>query len=120
MVERMVGAGEAEIEELAEKFGEEVSENFSKQFEAIEREMVSPGEMEEESAEFSRKVENNMTRSAGKSFTKEGVKAMAKEAAKEARKICARRGKFLLKIFVIKFSGICSKNPVCLTEGLFI
>ncbi|WP_186787762.1 type III secretion system translocon subunit SctE, partial [Salmonella enterica] len=56
MVERMVGAGEAEIEELAEKFGEEVSEKFSKQFEAIEREMVSPGEMEEESAEFSREV----------------------------------------------------------------
>ncbi|MGL3459045.1 SPI-2 type III secretion system translocon protein SseC [Salmonella enterica] len=100
MVERMVGAGEAEIEELAEKFGEEVSENFSKQFEAIEREMVSPGEMEEESAEFSRKVENNMTRSAGKSFTKEGVKAMAKEAAKEALEKCAQEGgKFLLKNF---------------------
>ncbi|ECR5470129.1 type III secretion system translocon protein [Salmonella enterica subsp. enterica serovar Kentucky] len=100
MVERMVGAGEGEIEELAEKFGEEVSENFSKQFEAIEREMVSPGEMEEESAEFSRKVENNMTRSAGKSFTKEGVKAMAKEAAKEALEKCAQEGgKFLLKNF---------------------
>ncbi len=100
MVERMVGAGEAEIEELAEKFGEEVSENFSKQFEAIEREMVSPGEMEEESAEFSRKVENNMTRSAGKSFTKEGVKAMAKEAAKEAlEKYAQEGGKFLLKNF---------------------
>ncbi|EAA7006961.1 type III secretion system translocon protein [Salmonella enterica subsp. enterica] len=100
MVERMVGAGEAEIEELAEKFGEEVSENFSKQFEAIEREMVSPGEMEEESAEFSRKVENNMTRSAGKSFTKEGVKAMAKEAAKEAlEKYAQEGGKFLLKSF---------------------
>ncbi|HFD9419363.1 TPA: type III secretion system translocon protein [Salmonella enterica] len=100
MVERMVGAGEAEIEELAEKFGEEVSENFSKQFEAIEREMVSPGEMEEESAEFSRKVENNMTRSAGKSFTKERVKAMAKEAAKEAlEKYAQEGGKFLLKNF---------------------
>ncbi|EQC0630038.1 type III secretion system translocon protein [Salmonella enterica] len=100
MVERMVGAGEGEIEELAEKFGEEVSENFSKQFEAIEREMVSPGEMEEESAEFSRKVKNNMTRSAGKSFTKEGVKAMAKEAAKEALEKCAQEGgKFLLKNF---------------------
>ncbi|EAA3447236.1 type III secretion system translocon protein [Salmonella enterica] len=100
MVERMVGAGEGEIEELAEKFGEEVSENFSKQFEAIEREMVSPGEMEEESAEFSRKVENNMTRSAGKSFTKAGVKAMAKEAAKEALEKCAQEGgKFLLKNF---------------------
>ncbi|HCS9789437.1 TPA: type III secretion system translocon protein [Salmonella enterica subsp. enterica serovar Rissen] len=100
MVERMVGAGEGEIEELAEKFGEEVSENFSKQFEAIEREMVSPGEMEEESAEFSRKVENNMTRSAGKSFTKEGVKAMAKEAAKEAlEKYAQEEGKFLLKNF---------------------
>ncbi|HAK4554950.1 TPA: SPI-2 type III secretion system translocon protein SseC [Salmonella enterica] len=100
MVERMVGAGEGEIEELAEKFGEEVSENFSKQFEAIEREMVSPGEMEEESAEFSRNVENNMTRSAGKSFTKEGVKAMAKEAAKEALEKCAQEGgKFLLKNF---------------------
>lgn len=100
MVERMVGAGEGEIEELAEKFGEEVSENFSKQFEAIEREMVSPGEMEEESAEFSRKVENNMTRSAGKSFTKEGVKAMAKEAAKEALEKCAQEGgNFLLKNF---------------------
>ncbi|EAR8866579.1 SPI-2 type III secretion system translocon protein SseC [Salmonella enterica] len=100
MVERMVGAGEGEIEELAEKFGEEVSENFSKQFESIEREMVSPGEMEEESAEFSRKVENNMTRSAGKSFTKEGVKAMAKEAAKEALEKCAQEGgKFLLKNF---------------------
>ncbi|EGA8858522.1 type III secretion system translocon protein [Salmonella enterica subsp. enterica serovar Orion] len=100
MVERMVGVGEGEIEELAEKFGEEVSENFSKQFEAIEREMVSPGEMEEESAEFSRKVENNMTRSAGKSFTKDGVKAMAKEAAKEALEKCAQEGgKFLLKNF---------------------
>lgn len=100
MVERMVGAGEGEIEELAEKFGEEVSENFSKQFEAIEREMVSPGEMEEESAEFSRNVENNMTRSAGKSFTKEGVKAMAKEAAKEAlEKYAQEGGKFLLKNF---------------------
>ncbi|EHM2237527.1 type III secretion system translocon protein [Salmonella enterica] len=100
MVERMVGAGEGEIEEFAEKFGEEVSENFSKQFEAIEREMVSPGEMEEESAEFSRKVENNMTRSAGKSFTKEGVKAMAKEAAKEAlEKYAQEGGKFLLKNF---------------------
>ncbi|ECF4921106.1 TPA: type III secretion system translocon protein [Salmonella enterica subsp. enterica serovar Vietnam] len=100
MVERMVGVGEGEIEELAEKFGEEVSENFSRQFEAIEREMVSPGEMEEESAEFSRKVENNMTRSAGKSFTKEGVKAMAKEAAKEAlEKYAQEGGKFLLKNF---------------------
>ncbi|EAZ9291500.1 type III secretion system translocon protein [Salmonella enterica] len=100
MVERMVGAGEAEIEELAEKFGEEVSEKFSKQFEAIEREMVSPSEMEEESAEFSRKVENNMTKNAGKSFTKEGVKAMAKEAAKEALEKCAQEGgKFLLKNF---------------------
>ncbi len=100
MVERMVGAGEAEIEELAEKFGEEVSEKFSKQFEAIEREMVSPGEMEEESAEFSRKVENNMTQNAGKSFTKEGVKAMAKEAAKEAlEKYAQEGGKFLLKNF---------------------
>ncbi|EOE6196504.1 type III secretion system translocon protein [Salmonella enterica subsp. enterica serovar Cerro] len=100
MVERMVGAGEAEIEELAEKFGEEVSENFSKQFEAIEREMVSPGEMEEESAEFSRNVEKNMTKNAGKSFTKEGVKAMAKEAAKEALEKYAQEGeKFLLKNF---------------------
>ncbi|HHW9079392.1 TPA: type III secretion system translocon protein [Salmonella enterica] len=100
MVERMVGAGEGEIEELAEKFGEEVSENFSKQFEAIEREMVSPGEMEEESAEFSRKVENNMTKNAGKSFTKAGVKAMAKEAAKEAlEKYAQEGGKFLLKNF---------------------
>lgn len=100
MVERMVGAGEAEIEELAEKFGEEVSENFSKQFEAIEREMVSPGEMEEESAEFSRNVEKNMTKNAGKSFTKAGVKAMAKEAAKEAlEKYAQEGGKFLLKNF---------------------
>lgn len=100
MVERMVGAGEGEIEELAEKFGEEVSENFSKQFETIEREMVSPGEMEEESAEFSRNVEKNMTKNAGKSFTKEGVKAMAKEAAKEALEKCAQEGgKFLLKNF---------------------
>ncbi|ECE4714304.1 type III secretion system translocon protein [Salmonella enterica] len=100
MVERMVGAGEAEIEELAEKFGEEVSENFSKQFEAIEREMVSPGEMEEESAEFSRNVEKNMTKNAGKSFTKAGGKAMAKEAAKEAlEKYAQEGGKFLLKNF---------------------
>ncbi|EIN6662865.1 type III secretion system translocon protein [Salmonella enterica subsp. enterica serovar Derby] len=100
MVERMVGAGEAEIEELAEKFGEEVSENISKQFEAIEREMVSPGEMEEESAEFSRNVEKNMTKNAGKSFTKAGVKAMAKEAAKEAlEKYAQEGGKFLLKNF---------------------
>lgn len=100
MVERMVGAGEAEIEALAEKFGEEVSESFSKQFEPLEREMVSPGEMEEESAEFSRNVEKNMTKNAGKSFTKEGVKAMAKEAVKEAlEKYAQEGGKFLLKNF---------------------
>ncbi|ECJ5871785.1 type III secretion system translocon protein [Salmonella enterica subsp. salamae] len=97
---RMVGAGEAEMEALAEEFGKEVSENFSKQFESLEREMVSPEEMEEESAEFSRDVEKNMTRSAGKSFTKEGVKAMAKEAAKEALEKYAQEGeKFLLKEF---------------------
>ncbi|EAZ3141079.1 SPI-2 type III secretion system translocon protein SseC [Salmonella enterica subsp. enterica serovar Napoli] len=100
MVERMVGAGEAEIEALAEKFGEEVSESFSKQFEPFEREMVSPVEMEEESAEFSRNVEKNMTKNAGKSFTKEGVKAMAKEAVKEALEKYAQEGeKFLLKNF---------------------
>ncbi|EBO5570694.1 type III secretion system translocon protein [Salmonella enterica] len=100
MVERMVGAGEGEIEELAEKFGEEVSESFLKQFEPLEREMAMANEMAEESAEFSREVENNMTRSAGKSFTKEGVKAMAKEAAKEAlEKYAQERGKFLLKNF---------------------
>ncbi|HAK5849619.1 TPA: SPI-2 type III secretion system translocon protein SseC [Salmonella enterica] len=100
MVERVVGAGEAEIEALAEKFGEEVSESFSKQFEPLEREMVSPGEMEEESAEFSRNVEKNMTKNAGKSFTKEGVKAMAKEAVKEALEKYAQEGeKFLLKNF---------------------
>ncbi|EDV2567434.1 SPI-2 type III secretion system translocon protein SseC [Salmonella enterica subsp. enterica] len=100
MVERMVGAGEAEIEALAEKFGEEVSESFSKQFEPLEREMVPPGEMEEESAEFSRNVEKNMTKNAGKSFTKEGVKAMAKEAVKEALEKYAQEGeKFLLKNF---------------------
>lgn len=93
VVERMVGAGEAEIEELAEKFGEEVSESFLKQFEPLEREMVIANEMAEESAEFSREVENNMTRSAGKSFTKEGVKAMAKEAAKEAPKNMRKKGK---------------------------
>ncbi|EEF8189961.1 SPI-2 type III secretion system translocon protein SseC [Salmonella enterica] len=98
VVERMVGAGEAEIEELAEKFGEEVSESFSKQFEPLEREMAMANEMAEEAAEFSRNVENNMTRSAGKSFTKEGVKAMAKEAAKEALEKCVQEGgKFLLK-----------------------
>ncbi|EDH6604621.1 TPA: SPI-2 type III secretion system translocon protein SseC [Salmonella enterica subsp. enterica serovar Ouakam] len=100
MVERMVGAGEGEIEELAEKFGEEVSESFLKQFEPLEREMAMANEMAEESAEFSREVENNMTRSAGKSFTKEGVKAMAKEAAKEAlEKYAQKGGKFLLKNF---------------------
>lgn len=100
MVERMVGAGEAEIEALAEKFGEEVSESFSKQFEPLEREMVSPVEMEEESAEFSRNVEKNMTKNAGKSFTKEGVKAMAKEAVKDALEKYAQEGKkFLLKNF---------------------
>ncbi|HCL5213293.1 TPA: type III secretion system translocon protein, partial [Salmonella enterica] len=100
VVERMVGAGEAEIEELAEKFGEEVSESFLKQFEPLEREMVMANEMAEESAEFSREVENNMTRSAGKSFTKEGVKAMAKAAAKEAlEKYAQEGGKFLLKNF---------------------
>ncbi|EDS5245822.1 type III secretion system translocon protein [Salmonella enterica subsp. enterica serovar Essen] len=100
MVERMVGAGEAEIEELAEKFGEEVSESFLKQFEPLEREMAMANEMAEESAEFSREVENNMARSVGKSFTKAGVKAMAKEAAKEALEKCAQEGgKFLLKNF---------------------
>ncbi|EDV0260408.1 type III secretion system translocon protein [Salmonella enterica subsp. salamae] len=100
IAERMVGAGEAEMEALAEEFGEAVSENFSKQFEPLEREMVMTDEMAQESAEFSRDVENNMTRSAGKSFTKEGVKAIAKEAAKEALEKYAQEGEnFLLKKF---------------------
>ncbi|ELD4944229.1 type III secretion system translocon protein [Salmonella enterica] len=98
LAERMAGAGEEEIDALAEKFGKEVSENFSRQFEYFDREMVELGEMEEESAEFSRTAEKNMTRRAGKSFTKEGVKAMVKEAAKEALEKCAQEGeKFLLK-----------------------
>ncbi|EAO4571595.1 type III secretion system translocon protein [Salmonella enterica] len=98
LAERMAGAGEEEIDALAEKFGKEVSENFSKLFESVDREMVELGEMEEESAEFSRTAEKNMTRRAGKSFTKEGVKAMVKEAAKEALEKCAQEGeKFLLK-----------------------
>ncbi|ELE6250771.1 type III secretion system translocon protein [Salmonella enterica] len=98
LAERMAGAGEAEIDALAEEFGRQVCENFSKQFESLDREMVELGEMEEESAEFSRTAEKNMTRRAGKSFTKEGVKAMVKEAAKEALEKCAQEGeKFLLK-----------------------
>ncbi|ECE4235079.1 type III secretion system translocon protein [Salmonella enterica] len=98
LAERMAGAGEEEIDALAEEFGRQVCENFSKQFESLDREMVELGEMEEESAEFSRTAEKNMTRRAGKSFTKEGVKAMVKEAAKEALEKCAQEGeKFLLK-----------------------
>ncbi|ELM4370892.1 type III secretion system translocon protein [Salmonella enterica] len=100
LAERMAGAGEEEIDALAEEFGRQVCENFSKQFESLDREMVELGEMEEESAEFSRTAEKNMTRRAGKSFTKEGVKAMVKEAAKEALEKCAQEGeKFLLKNF---------------------
>ncbi|ELD1907173.1 type III secretion system translocon protein [Salmonella enterica] len=101
IAERMAGgAGEEEIEALAEEFGKEVSENFSKAFEPLEREMVDLGEMEEESASFSRDVEKNMTQRAGKSFTKEGVKAMAKEAAKEAlEKYMQKEEKLLLDDF---------------------
>ncbi|EKQ5159590.1 type III secretion system translocon protein [Salmonella enterica] len=134
IAERMAGAGEAEIDALAEKFGKEVSENFSKLFESFDREMVELGEMEEESAEFSRTAEKNMTRRAGKSFTKEGVKAMVKEAAKEALEKCAQEGeKFLLKnirkqILVNMFKKImsallrdCSCKSLqairCATEG---
>ncbi|EEP7745054.1 YopB/SseC family type III secretion system translocon subunit, partial [Salmonella enterica] len=92
IAERMAGAGEEEIEALAEEFGNKVSENFSKVFEPLEREMVDLGEMEEESANFSRDVEKNMTQRAGKSFTKEGVKAMTKEAAKEALEKYMQKG----------------------------
>ncbi|EOF6508913.1 type III secretion system translocon protein [Salmonella enterica] len=100
LAERMAGAGEAEIDALAEEFGRQVCENFSKQFESLDREMVELGEMEEESAEFSRTAEKNMTRRAGKSFTKEGVKAMAKEAAKEAlEKYMQKEEKLLLDDF---------------------
>ncbi|EBJ1006111.1 type III secretion system translocon protein [Salmonella enterica] len=100
IAERIAGAGEAEIDALAEEFGKEVSENFSKAFEPFEREMVDLGEMEEESASFSRDVEKNMTQRAGKSFTKERVKAMAKEAAKEAlEKYMQKEEKLLLDDF---------------------
>lgn len=100
IAERMVGAGEAEMDALADEFGKEVSENFSRQFEPFEREMVDPGEMEEESDKFSREVEKNMMRSAGKSFTKVGVKTMAKEAAKEAlEKYVQGKKNFLLDDF---------------------
>ncbi|EGP1489273.1 type III secretion system translocon protein [Salmonella enterica] len=134
LAERMAGAGEEEIDALAEEFGRQVSENFSRQFESFDREMVELGEMEEESAEFSRTAEKNMTRRAGKSFTKEGVKAMVKEAAKEALEKCAQEGeKFLLKnirkqILVSVFKKImsallrdCSCKSLqairCATEG---
>ncbi|ECC1691556.1 type III secretion system translocon protein [Salmonella enterica subsp. salamae] len=100
IAERMAGAGEAEMEALAEEFGEAVSENFSRQFEPLEREMVMTDDMAEESAGFSGDVEKNMTQRAGNSFTKAGVKAMAKEAAKEALEKYAQEGEnFLSKSF---------------------
>ncbi len=45
---------------------------------------------------------------------------MAKEAAKEAGKMCARRWKVPVKKFRNKVLFNMFKNPVCLTEGLFI
>lgn len=114
IAERMAGAGEEEIEALAEEFGNKVSENFSKAFEPLEREMVDLGEMEEESASFSRDVEKNMTRRAGKSFTKDGVKAMAKEAAKEAlEKYMQKEEKFLLDDFRKKVLSKIFKKIIC-------
>ncbi|EAY0429729.1 type III secretion system translocon protein [Salmonella enterica] len=114
IAERMAGAGEEEIEALAEEFGNKVSENFSKAFEPLEREMVDLGEMEEESASFSRDVEKNMTRRAGKGFTKEGVKAMAKEAAKEAlEKYMQKEEKFLLDDFRKKVLSKIFKKIIC-------
>lgn len=114
IAERMAGAGEEEIEALAEEFGNKVSENFSKVFEPLEREMVDLGEMEEESANFSRDVEKNMTQRAGKSFTKEGVKAMAKEAAKEAlEKYMQKEEKLLLDDFRKKVLSKIFKKTIC-------
>ncbi|EAP9431345.1 pathogenicity island 2 effector protein SseC, partial [Salmonella enterica] len=114
IAERMAGAGEEEIEALAEEFGNKVSENFSKAFEPLEREMVDLGEMEEESASFSRDVEKNMTQRAGKSFTKEGVKAMAKEAAKEAlEKYMQKEEKLLLDDFRKKVLSKIFKKIIC-------
>ncbi|EMZ3474579.1 type III secretion system translocon protein [Salmonella enterica] len=114
IAERMAGAGEEEIEALAEEFGNKVSENFSKVFEPLEREMVDLGEMEEESANFSRDVEKNMTQRAGKSFTKEGVKAMAKEAAKEAlEKYMQKEEKLLLDDFRKKVLSKIFKKIIC-------
>ncbi|EAO1324065.1 type III secretion system translocon protein [Salmonella enterica] len=114
IAERMAGAGEEEIEALAEEFGNKVSENFSKVFEPLEREMVDLGEMEEESASFSRDVEKNMTQRAGKSFTKEGVKAMAKEAAKEAlEKYMQKEEKLLLDDFRKKVLSKIFKKIIC-------
>lgn len=114
IAERMAGAGEEEIEALAEEFGNKVSENFSKAFEPLEREMVDLGEMEEESVSFSRDVEKNMTQRAGKSFTKEGVKAMAKEAAKEAlEKYMQKEEKFLLDDFCKKVLSKIFKKIIC-------
>ncbi|EAP1211939.1 type III secretion system translocon protein [Salmonella enterica] len=114
IAERMAGAGEEEIEALAEEFGNKVSENFSKVFEPLEREMVDLGEMEEESANFSRDVEKNMTQRAGKSFTKEGVKAMTKEAAKEAlEKYMQKEEKLLLDDFRKKVLSKIFKKIIC-------
>ncbi|HCL5353377.1 TPA: type III secretion system translocon protein [Salmonella enterica] len=114
IAERMAGAGEEEIEALAEEFGNKVSENFSKVFEPLEREMVDLGEMEEESVNFSRDVEKNMTQRAGKSFTKEGVKAMTKEAAKEALEKYMQKGeKFLLDDFRKKVLSKIFKKIIC-------
>ncbi|MCR5947494.1 type III secretion system translocon protein [Salmonella enterica subsp. houtenae] len=114
IAERMAGAGEEEIEALAEEFGNKVSENFSKAFEPLEREMVDLGEMEEESASFSRDVEKNMTQRAGKSFTKEGVKAMTKEAAKEAlEKYMQKEEKLLLDDFRKKVLSKIFKKIIC-------
>ncbi|ECG8588931.1 type III secretion system translocon protein [Salmonella enterica subsp. salamae] len=92
MAERVGGACEADLESLSEEFGEAVSDDFTKQFESVEREMVEPEEMAEETGNFSNEAEKNMTRSAGKSFTKAGVKAIAKAAAKEALEKFAQKG----------------------------
>ncbi|SUG47966.1 pathogenicity island 2 effector protein SseC [Salmonella enterica subsp. arizonae] len=98
LAERMAGAGEAEIDALAEEFGRQVCENFSKQFESLDREMVELGEMEEESAEFSRTAEKKYDTKGGKKLYERGGESHGERSGKRSPgKMCARRGKISVK-----------------------
>ncbi|MFP1892478.1 type III secretion system translocon subunit SctE [Lonsdalea quercina] len=92
-VEAVATKAAEEVEVLAKKIGQEVSQELGKNFGmAMEREMVEVGDMAIEAAAHEIEAEANMVRMMGKSFTREGVAEMVGSVLKAVGEDLIQKG----------------------------